>query len=290
LYYLVYRSSTVPCVGASGAISGLMGAYTVLYGRQRIKVFYSLGFFFDYTTVPAILLLPLWLGSEVGQLLLGSYSNIAYVAHIGGLLSGAALGYVLLRLTGTVDRKAFAEDPSSRIPALLEQALALVSRLDFPGARAVLANVLSIDPDNRPALKTLFAIDKQEPHGGQFHATAARLLDNLSRNHDPELLHEYYAEYLLLAGTPALSPDLLLTIAALFSEQGRHQDAERILAFLVRTQLGHPKLAPGLLRLGRSYLKGGMAEKGSRCLQVIDRKYPGSPEARTAAELLKSLA
>ena len=51
LFGLVYTDSQIPLVGASGAISGLMGAYTVLYGRKKIKVFYSLGFYFNYAKI-----------------------------------------------------------------------------------------------------------------------------------------------------------------------------------------------------------------------------------------------
>ena len=69
LFFLAYMNSTVPCIGASGAISGLIGAYTVLYGRRKIKVFYSLGFYFNYAKIPAIFLLPVWIGNEVFQLL-----------------------------------------------------------------------------------------------------------------------------------------------------------------------------------------------------------------------------
>ena len=62
LFWLIYSDSLTPLVGASGAIAGLMGALTVLYGRKKIKMFIYLGFYFHYMRVPAIWLLPPWMG------------------------------------------------------------------------------------------------------------------------------------------------------------------------------------------------------------------------------------
>ena len=83
-------------VGASGSIAGIMGAITTLYGMQRIKIFLMLGFYFNYLRVPAMLLLPLWIGYELfNNLQYGETNNVAYMAHVGGLLGGAAIGFVL---------------------------------------------------------------------------------------------------------------------------------------------------------------------------------------------------
>ncbi|MDX8400774.1 MAG: rhomboid family intramembrane serine protease, partial [Gallionellaceae bacterium] len=79
-------------LGASGAIAGVMGLYTVIFGLRKIDFFYSLGFYFDYIRAPAIILLPLWLGNELYQFLSERGAHIAYMAHFGGLLSGAIMG------------------------------------------------------------------------------------------------------------------------------------------------------------------------------------------------------
>jgi membrane associated rhomboid family serine protease len=85
-------SSVVPMVGASGAISGVMGAYVVLYPRVRVHLFIPLGFFFFRTAVPAYLMLCYWL---LLQLLGGSVASgeggVAFWAHVGGFLAGAVL-------------------------------------------------------------------------------------------------------------------------------------------------------------------------------------------------------
>ncbi|MQA65684.1 MAG: rhomboid family intramembrane serine protease [Alphaproteobacteria bacterium] len=78
----------IPMVGASGAISGIIGAYAVLYPTARIRIFV---FWFYYPMVPAFLLIGLWIGMQVLFAIIddGS-SHVAWWAHIGGFMFGAA--------------------------------------------------------------------------------------------------------------------------------------------------------------------------------------------------------
>lgn len=79
-------SSTVPVVGASGAIAGVMGAYLVFFPGARIRSIIPPLFFLPFD-VPAIVFLVLWF---VGQFALaGAETNIAWEAHVGGFLAGA---------------------------------------------------------------------------------------------------------------------------------------------------------------------------------------------------------
>ncbi|MCU7891591.1 MAG: rhomboid family intramembrane serine protease [Candidatus Thiodiazotropha sp. (ex Ustalcina ferruginea)] len=87
--------SLIPGIGASGTISGLMGMYAVIYGLRKIHFFYSIGIYFDYVALPAIVLLPLWIGNELFQLLIYTESHINYLAHLGGLISGAGVAAIL---------------------------------------------------------------------------------------------------------------------------------------------------------------------------------------------------
>jgi membrane associated rhomboid family serine protease len=86
--------STVPVVGASGAIGGVMGAYAALYPRAPVHMLVTLGFFFTRIVVPAYLMLGYWfLLQLLGGIpaLQGEGGGVAFWAHVGGFAAGIAL-------------------------------------------------------------------------------------------------------------------------------------------------------------------------------------------------------
>jgi membrane associated rhomboid family serine protease len=88
---IVNPSSAVPMVGASGAISGVMGAYVILYPRVRVHILVFLVFIFR-TSVPAWAMLGYWfLLQLLGAGMEDSVGGVAVWAHIGGFLAGAVL-------------------------------------------------------------------------------------------------------------------------------------------------------------------------------------------------------
>ena len=292
LYYLVYFTSAMPLVGASGAISGLMGAYTLLYGRRKIKVFYSLGFYFNYTRVPALVLLPLWIGNECYQLFFGGPSQVAYVAHLGGLASGALFGLMSRKfLRKVVDQEALPESPGEERALLLDQALQKMAKLDMGGARVLLEQVLEKEPGNTKALTQLFHIDKLDPPSEQFHATTSRLLLRLcSDRAEHAFVHPLFHEYCRIAPRLRLSQQLLCRIGSILAGQGHPEDGERILALLVRKDPKAAGIPTGILNLARAYLNMGKPDRGRRCLQIICQKYPESGESQIARKLLDGSA
>jgi membrane associated rhomboid family serine protease len=86
-------ASTIPQVGASGAIAAVMGAFLVTYPGDRIKVLWLLGVFTHVSQVPAFVLIGLWLAlqmlNQVGAVVTDADAGgIAYAAHIGGAFFG----------------------------------------------------------------------------------------------------------------------------------------------------------------------------------------------------------
>src|SRR5690606_17265259 len=82
-------NSAVPMLGASGAISGILGGYLILFPQRQVRAI----IFNFLTTVPAFVALGLWIGY---QILLGFFTpagqgGVAYAAHIGGFIAGVAL-------------------------------------------------------------------------------------------------------------------------------------------------------------------------------------------------------
>jgi membrane associated rhomboid family serine protease len=85
-------NSTVPVVGASGAIAGVMGAYLVLYPKARILTIIPLFIFLQFVYLPAYVVLLGWL---VLQFFTNPNTGVAVAAHIGGFIFGAAVGLFL---------------------------------------------------------------------------------------------------------------------------------------------------------------------------------------------------
>ena len=83
--------SMVPMVGASGAISGVMGGYIVLFPRVRVYTLVPLGFFITSMALPAWVMLGYWMLLQVFGGLGGAESGVAFWAHVGGFVAGIAL-------------------------------------------------------------------------------------------------------------------------------------------------------------------------------------------------------
>jgi membrane associated rhomboid family serine protease len=86
--------STVPTLGASGAIAAVMGAFLVTYPRDRIRTVLFLGVFANVTFIPAIVLIGLWfvyqlLAAGIGSIAPVDNGGVAYLAHVGGAVFGA---------------------------------------------------------------------------------------------------------------------------------------------------------------------------------------------------------
>ena len=86
--------STIPMIGASGGIAGVLGAYLMLHPKAAIRCFFLILIFFRFINLPAWLVLGVWIGGQfvaVPQALNETGGGVAYMAHIGGFLAGMAL-------------------------------------------------------------------------------------------------------------------------------------------------------------------------------------------------------
>jgi membrane associated rhomboid family serine protease len=99
----LYPTSTVPTVGASGAISGVLGGYLVLFPHARVLTLIPLFFFFfDVVALPAVFYLGIWflmqlLSGTLGLWLAQEGGGVAWWAHVGGFVVGMALVPLLRR-------------------------------------------------------------------------------------------------------------------------------------------------------------------------------------------------
>ena len=92
---IVSPDSTIPLIGASGAISGVLGAYAVLFPRAQIVTLIFIFFFVDVIVLPALLWIGIWFLIQFISALISinhlSMGGVAWFAHIGGFLTGVLL-------------------------------------------------------------------------------------------------------------------------------------------------------------------------------------------------------
>ncbi len=291
-FWLMHSQSGIHLVGASGAISGLMGTFCVLYGRKKIKFFYSLGIYFNYFKAPAIILLPIWIAKEIYFLYTDDIGNVAYEAHLGGLISGALLGligFILFRKVNAARLEA--DEPPDEISPLIERALEHVGRLEMDAAIRLLEQALSKDPGHIGALTHLFNIHKNNPRDPRFHEAARQLLERLSAD---SVRHtaagQVFEEYSRSAGQPCLSADLYLRMIAVLAASGRPEKAAAIMGMFLRQKPNLPGIPQALLKLAEGFRRKGIMEKHQKCLILLGKKYPESAEAQIARRNLQKPA
>ena len=95
--------STVPNLGASGAIAAVMGAFLVIYPRDEIRSVLIILIFVRITMIPAVLLIGIWFLIQLvdaGSVATVQTGGVAYLAHVGGFIFGAATGRLWRRSPG----------------------------------------------------------------------------------------------------------------------------------------------------------------------------------------------
>jgi membrane associated rhomboid family serine protease len=100
-HILLNGGSTVPTIGASGAIAGVLGAYAVCFPRARISTLIFLIFFFWRVEIPALFLLGYWFliqfvtGFQMLAIETATAGGVAWWAHVGGFIAGVLLAVIL---------------------------------------------------------------------------------------------------------------------------------------------------------------------------------------------------
>lgn len=312
IFFLVYAASAVvaawfwalskgavpvSALGASGAIAGLMGALCVLWGTRRIRFFYWFIVVFDYVRAPALWLLPAWLGWELFQWASDDASNVAYQAHVGGILAGALLaGGIKAMRWDRADAYAAAEaDEPIVAGAGLANAQAALGRLDFSAVERELAPLLAQVP--APIDARVLALRAAQMRGAP--AGAAQVVGASALEHAAALLREVrtmdrHKALEALAGWRRSGgrwrPEEAFAHAKLLVAAGRVGDAVDLLREAV-ADAGEPAALPEgwaarWLRLGFDLRQDGDAAAARALFQALAAALPATPEGVKATAQL----
>jgi membrane associated rhomboid family serine protease len=94
LYLITAADKTIPVVGASGAISGVLGAYLIFFPKNRIRTIVPVFYFYRIILIPAIVYIGIWFLYQFLYISIDPF--VAYWGHIGGFLTGILLTRILL--------------------------------------------------------------------------------------------------------------------------------------------------------------------------------------------------
>lgn len=266
MHWLLTTGSGASLVGASGAISAMMGAFAVLLGMRRIPFFYFVFFYFDVVRAPALLALPLWLANEALQFIwLSGSSNVAYGAHFGGLLTGALLVLPFRRVALARLRPEGEDDePASVAPApaaelALKEARRLMAAQRFDEARRAYARAAREAGGKADWLRECFNVVKLAPASPEYHAVAGRVLGQSGQDAALQtLVYEVFNEYLKQAKPlPQLAPEVVLSLIERFSASRHWAELDRCARLLHASAPGHPELVRVLARCVQVLRAGG---------------------------------
>ena len=277
MHALVEAGSLVPVIGASGAVSAVMGMFVAVYGVRRLRFFYTLGFAFGEFSAPALLVLPLWLGKEVFGYFFGN-DNIAYWAHFGGLVAGFAATMLLIRL-----RPAEALHVEEDLPPSPEQlALARIESLQNHGklleAGEAAADATRQHPDSLLLIEKNIELTALAPNGDAHHRACLALFALANK---PGVEFARVAQglrgYLERSNEPrALTVKVCLVLAQRAGQEKDWPMVEELLGRLVARNQRHPLMGRLAQALVQHYRRSGNEEKARRALSLAAAATPAA--------------
>jgi membrane associated rhomboid family serine protease len=271
----VYAGNGNYGLGASGAVSALMGMYAVMYRLKRIRFFYQLFFYFNYIKAPALILLPIWAINEAAQHFWGQ-QNVSYMAHLGGLVTGAALMALALyafKIQSPVTASEAAPDPFKEH---VQKARKYSEAMQFDRAVVEWRSAAKLRPTDTDVLRAWFGVAKLQPASDDFHR-AAKAIFKLTAADDATLQwqHTVYRIYLDEAKPGArLNPDTMAHLARRFTRAGQWGDADKLCRALLKTSPEHPGLGNTLCVLANGLVQSGQRDTAKQWLPHLQRLAP----------------
>ncbi len=289
LYVLLLPNSAIPGVGASGAISGVMGMYIVLFGLRKVKFFYTLFVYFDYIKAPAIVMLPFFiLYLVVIPYFFDPNTNIS--AHVGGFFGGMLFAGVLKFIPGAINIAYLDEDKNEdRFQTDYQQAMQLLASMKIDEAREKFEALLKQRPGDITLKQQLYNVTKYNPASEPYHQYAAQLLNlHGSDKTTVKIIHDTFADYAARAKPkPRWSPELMISMAIRFAASGYMDDAEKLVNFMIKARVNFNRNAEGLAALTK-YFNGKDKQKMDHYRKLLLSLYPDSSEAQHLQQISSS--
>ena len=280
--------STIPMVGASGAIAGLMGAFLVRLATTRIRFLYWFFFLQGTFEAPAYVVLPLWLLQQFAMASQGP-GNVAVWAHIGGFVLGGAAALLIrgtdleARFLAPAIEKKTVWTASERLTAAMER----LDRGDADGAIQALQALLRTNPNSIEIRTSLVAAHERKGDQAAAGKESAKLVGAYVWARDGDGALAAAQEHDRAHREVPLFMRDLLALATFQEKRGQHAEAAQLYQRAISAWPDDPLTPKALLAYGRSMLEN-YGDPGA-ALELLERsrthpKVP--PEVRKASEEL----
>ena len=268
-------------MGASGAISGVMGMAIIIYGFRKINFFYFLIFYFNVIKASAIWLLPVYLLSQAIIEILFT-TNTSVTSHIGGLFGGLAFMGLIGLLPNSINQSLIDEpQKKSYFEQKFTEAMSLIASMEIDKARTRLQELNKHYPNDVRIIEQLFNLAKYDPSSEDYHTLALKLLAlSGSDKRTTKIIHSTYRHYATNAKPKARwTSDLLINMALKFITIDELKDAENIINSLLKSMPDFARNADGLAALAK-YYKEVEPEKHERYKFMLQKMYPNNDLAK----------
>jgi len=253
MFIFLNPESYVPLVGASGAIAGLMGLYTVFYGFRKIRFFYFVIVYFNFIKLPAIAMLPVWIGKEVYMMISDSGSNIAYAAHFGGLVMGAVAGVIAKKTIKSYDEnitRIDQEKENINLDEKINEAIGLCLKLEHHKAKSQLKRLHQQKPQDPAILFYLQQCYRFESDQPQYKIISQKLFSvNKPNKEVSKWIEDAYLHYNKVLEVADLPINVLKALANTFLYSGNMPLAQKQINSLIKKDLENPMVQQLIERL-----------------------------------------
>lgn len=298
LFYTIFNlNSDVPLIGASGAISALMGAFAVRFYNTKIRFFYFffliLRPFWGTFRLYAWFALGFWFTEQVFYAIIsrGAFTGVAFFAHVGGFIFGVAAGFAMKFLKVEekyLEGKIEKQIESVELNPKLEEAFNKKDSGDISGAVILLKEVVKEESSNNDArlelARSLFTLTKTKESASHYE----RILKNYYQNGEMDEFCNLYLETYEKKLDHLFSPKTLFRIGNYLVSNEEYKKSVEIFS-LVSKNYPHDKLAPvALFKTGKIFLNNLDNETlGRGALTFLIKNYPHYKNIDEAKTLLR---
>lgn len=277
LFFMIFNNTNVHLIGASGAIAGLMGVFTIKFFKNRIKFLLVLfPFFVGVVSVFAGFVFPFWF---IEQLLYAIYvqgSNVAFWAHVGGFSFGV-ITVVLLKTTGF--EKAVLEkgvdNTIDSVDTSFRKAIEMETRGDIDTAIGILEEYVKDNPNNLEALQSLGSLYLKKGLEEKAAHYFRKALNYIIRSQNYIGIIQFYIDYIKSNKLDRyLTPGESYRIAEAYKKNNDIDSSIYVLLQSYKFNRDSKEAPLILLRLIKTLVEAGRIDKAKYAFNELATRFP----------------